>query len=47
MRDDERLGVAQFRQDSTLLRNTADKNSSCYTILSRDELNSNYPYASL
>jgi len=39
MRDDKRFGVAQFMRDSILMRDAADKNSGCYTVLSRDELN--------
>ena len=41
MRDDSLnvLVYAQFMRDSTLLRDTADKNFGCYAILSRDELN--------
>jgi len=39
MRDDKRCGVTQFMRDSILLRDTADKNSGCYAVLSRDEFN--------
>jgi len=38
MRDDRRFGVAQFMQDSILLRDTADRNSGYYAMLSRNEL---------
>jgi len=31
-------GVAQFMRDSILLRDTAGKNSGCYTMLPRDKL---------
>jgi len=38
MRDDKRFGVAQFMRDSISLRDTADRNSSCCAMLSRNEL---------
>jgi len=39
MRDDKRFGVAHFMRDyiTARCRDTADKNSACYTLLSRDE----------
>jgi len=38
MRDDERFRVAQFMRDSISLRDTADRNSGCCAMLSRNEL---------
>ena len=38
MRDDKHFGVAQFMRDCILLRDTADRNSGCCAMLSRNEL---------
>ena len=37
-RDDKRFGIAQFMRDCILLRDTADRNSGCCAMLSRNEL---------
>ena len=44
MRDDKRFGVRQFMRDSILLRDTADRNSSCCAMLSGNELGSIVDY---
>jgi len=38
MRDDKRFGVAQFMRDTISLRETADRNSGCCAMLSRNKL---------